>query len=122
MKNYEKYKDKIYSHDGEYFCHDFVKPIILKVDECDARCTRCRLIQAMWLMEEYEEEPEVNWSTVEVDTPILVRDSETGKWLKRYFAKFKDGKVYAWLYGGTSWSSDNNIYDWKYAKLAEQEE
>lgn len=121
MKNYEKYKDKVNNCDGEYFCLNFVKPIILKADECDGRCSRCRLIQAIWLMEEYEE-PEVNWSKVAVDTPILVRDSKTGTWLKRYFAKFKDEKVYAWFYGRTSWTSENEPKDWKYAKLAEQEE
>lgn len=96
-----------------------MKPIILKADECDARCARCRLIQAIWLMEEYEE-PEVDWSKVAVDTPILVRDSETGKWIKRYFAECKDGEVYAWIGGGTSWTSDDSCA-WKYAKLAEQE-
>ena len=120
MKNYEKYKDKVNNCDGEYFCHDFVKPIILKVDECDGRCARCRLIQAIWLMEEYEE-PEVDWSKVTVDTPIIVRDYNPDNWHKRYFAKFESGKVYAWCDGGTSWSS-NKTKEWKYAKLAEQEE
>ena len=37
-------------------------------------------------------------------------------------AKFKDEKVYAWFYGRTSWTSENEPKDWKYAKLAEQEE
>ncbi len=120
MKNYEKYKDKVYNCDGEYFCHDFVKPIILKVDECDARCTRCRLIQSMWLMEEYEE-PEVDWSNVAVDTPIFVRADEEEAWDRRYFAKYENGHVYAWVGGCTSWSGEN-ASAWKYAELAEQEE
>lgn len=121
MKNYEKYKDKIYSHDGKYFCCDFVRPIILEVDECDGWCSRCNFIQAMWLMEEYEE-PGVDWSKVEVDTPILVRYSKTSNCHKRYFAKFEDGMVYAWSDGRTSWSSDDDETDgWTYAKLAEME-
>ena len=120
MKNYEKYKDKVNNCDGEYFCHDFVKPIILKVDECDARCARCRLIQAIWLMEEYEE-PKVDWSKVTVDTPILVRNNECDKWSNRYFAKYEDGDVYAWCGGRTSWN-ETRMFAWKYAKLAEQEE
>ena len=99
-----------------------MKPIILKVDECDARCARCRLIQAIWLMEEYEE-PKVDWSKVTVDTPILVRDSEAEDWYKRYFAKFKDEKVYTWSYGRTSWNSDDDAtINWEHAKLAEREE
>lgn len=123
MKNYEKYKDKVNNCDGEYFCHDFVKPIILKVDECDGRCPRCRLIQAIWLMEEYEE-PEVDWSKVAVDTPILVKDSEKGEWNKRYFARYENGTIYAWKDGCTSWTAYDNsdVTDWEHAMLAEQEE
>ena len=76
-----------------------------------------------WLFSEYEE-PEVDWSKVKVDTPILVKNMEKGEWAKRYFAKFVDGKVYAWTDGATSWTADNE-YDvtyWNYAKLAESEE
>lgn len=75
-----------------------------------------------WLFSEYEE-PEVDWSKVKVDTPILVRESEQNSWLKRYFAKFKNGKVYAWDSGKTSWSIEDKIgmLCWKYAKLAESE-
>ena len=120
MKNYEKYKDKVNNCDGKYFCCDFVRPIILEVDECDGWCSRCNFIQAMWLMEEYEE-PEVDWSKVTVDTPIIVRDYNPDNWHKRYFAKFESGKVYAWCDGGTSWSS-NKTKEWIYAKLPEREE
>lgn len=76
-----------------------------------------------WLFSEYEE-PEVDWSKVKVDTPILVRESEQNPWLKRHFAKFKGGKVYAWDSGKTSWPIEGKIgmLCWKYAKLAEREE
>ena len=75
-----------------------------------------------WLFSEYEE-PEIDWSKVKVDTPILVRESEQNPWLKRYFAKFKNGKVYAWDSGKTSWSIEDKtgMLCWKYAKLAESE-
>lgn len=65
---------------------------------------------------------EVDWSKVKVDTQILVKDTGE-KWTKRYFAKFVDGKVYAWMYGATSWSADSayNVNSWKYAKLADSE-
>lgn len=75
-----------------------------------------------WLFSEYEE-PEIDWSKVKVDTPILVRKNEDKEWVNRYFAKFEDGKVYAWMCGATSWTVDDE-YDvtfWKYAKLAESE-
>ena len=63
----------------------------------------------------------VDWSKVAVDTPILVRDIKEQEWGKRYFAFFKDGKVYAWVGGATSWSADGDkdVLKWEYAKLAE---
>lgn len=63
----------------------------------------------------------VDWSKVKVDTPILVKANEQDDWGKRYFAYFKDGKVYAWLCGTTSWSTNNDedVMSWNYAKLAE---
>lgn len=63
----------------------------------------------------------VDWSKVAVDTPVLVRDFEKMKWGKRYFAFFKDGKVYAWNGGATSWTCEdpNCVMSWVYAKLAE---
>ena len=75
-----------------------------------------------WANSEYVEPP-VDWSKVSVDTPILVRDNEGKVWRKRYFAKFENGTVFAWLGGATHWSVDsNNVTDWKFAKLAESEE
>lgn len=76
-----------------------------------------------WLFSEYKE-PEVDWSKVKVDTPILVRNYESGDWTKRYFAKFVDGKVYAWIGGATSWSADGelDVTSWNCAKLAESED
>mgnify|MGYP000915129029 CR=1 FL=1 len=63
----------------------------------------------------------VDWSKVPVDTPILVRDFETSKWEKRYFAFFENGRVNAWCDGTTSWSNENitRTISWRYAKLAE---
>ena len=63
----------------------------------------------------------VDWSKVAVDTPILVRDFENMKWGKRHFAFFKDGNVYTWDGGVTSWTcvNPNCVMSWKYAKLAE---
>ena len=63
----------------------------------------------------------IDWSKVEVDTPILVKDFETSKWEKRHFAYFENGRVHTWYGGTTSWSSEEseNTMSWKYAKLAE---
>lgn len=63
----------------------------------------------------------VDWSKVEVDTPIFVRSSIEEVWKCRYFAMYENGEVYAWQLGRTSWSNviKNSPIAWKYAKLAE---
>ena len=121
MKNYEKYADEIRKYKGINICSEFIKPHILEADNCNGiDCQRCAMIQMIWLLEDYKE-PEVDWSKVEVDTPILVRYSEDGEWFRRHFAKYEDGTVYAWIGGCTSWS-EKYTTAWNYAKLAESEE
>ena len=127
MKNYEKYAEKIREYKGVNFCIDFVKPYILKSDSCGGLvCGACYMLQTIWLLEDYEEpeEPKIDWSKVEVDTPILVRTDEATPWVRRYFAKYEDGIVYVWNLGRTSWSTanDKDVSAWPYAKLAESEE
>lgn len=64
----------------------------------------------------------VDWSKVEVDTPILVKDFKHYNWEKRYFAKVQNGTIYAWDGGATSWSVSNDktcFTSWRHAKLAE---
>lgn len=63
----------------------------------------------------------VDWSKVEVDTPIFVKDYKCDAWKKRYFAFYKDETVYAWANGATTLSAENdrNIIPWAHAKLAE---
>lgn len=130
MKNREFYKEEILSYiaDGDIkFCTSFIQPNILKSlnTNCnDIGCHQCNLFFHIWLEEEYEPptEPEVDWTKVEVDTPILVSLDGT-KWHPRYFAKFENNEVHTWANGSTSWSVDNQTTTsyWKYAKLAEKE-
>ena len=124
MKNYEKYAEKIREYKGSNFCIDFVCQHILKIEDCDyIGCSRCNMLQMLWLLEDYKEpeEPEVDWNNVEVDTPILIRDYEGQEWARRYFAKYENKTIYAWDSGRTSWTGDG-VTEWKYAKLAEGEE
>lgn len=62
----------------------------------------------------------VDWSKVEVDTPIFVRNSIEEVWKCRCFAMYENGEVYAWQLGRTSWSNviSNEPVNWKYAELA----
>ena len=121
MKNYEKYADEIKKYKGETFCNDFVQPYILKRNNCHSMdCDQCSMLKLIWLLEEYEE-PEVDQSKVEVDTPILVRNSEDQEWLRRHFARYESRIVYTWKDSHTSWTelNDKNVTKWKYAKLVE---
>ena len=130
MKNYEKYADKIKKYKvskDEYFCNEFIMPYILKKDNCDGiGCEHCHILQMIWLLEDYEEpkeepkEPEIDWSKIEVDTPVPIKDKENEEWKKRHFAKYEHGRVYVWNNGSTSWSACR-MYDYKYAKLPEDE-
>lgn len=122
MKNYEKYVDEIKNYEGNNFCNNFVIPVIRKGCECLGSCEQCRMLQMLWLLEEYEE-PKIDWNKIEVDTPILVRDAENTEWLKKHFAKYEDGIVYVWNLGRTSWSApnDKSVSAWSYAKLVEDE-
>ena len=122
MKNYEKYAEEIREYKGINICSEFIKPHILEADNCNGiDCQRCAMLQMLWMLEDYKE-PEVDWSKVEVDTPILVRDYESQEWEARHFAKYEDGVIYSWDGGSTSWTSRGNVTEWKYAKLAEGEE
>ena len=71
------------------------------------------------ILKPYEEEHEIDWSQVAVDTPILVKNFEDEQWYKKYFAKYENGKVCSWNNGNTSWTGTCTAA-WEYAKLAEE--
>lgn len=127
MLNKEKYEKEIL----DIACHGFSIALVgdkvvgcqsSRCSECAFQYMSCRNAVEKWANSEYVEPP-VDWSKVPVDTPILVRDYENSKWIRRYFAGYANGKILAWYDGATSWSADREgIVRWKYAKLAESEE
>lgn len=132
MKNREKYKNeliKAIKTDGricEFVINHGVPQMFGKDWEsyCKMTCVTCGTALQIWLDEECEEneEPKVDWDNIAVDTPILVRESKDREWKRRYFAKYKDGIIFAWVGGDTSWTALGDTTKWKYAKLAESEE
>jgi hypothetical protein len=50
----------------------------------------------------------IDWSKVEVDTHLMVRDKGDKEWVERFFAKYEDGKVYCWHDGMNSIELDGN--------------
>lgn len=65
----------------------------------------------------------VDWENIPVDTKILVRDREEDLWFPRYFAKYEDGKIYAFADGSDSFTgSFDDLIVWRYAKLYKGDE
>lgn len=128
MTNREKYKDEILDllrkSDSVDVADFYETHVVAKYNTpayIDTPLVGCILGMALWLGEEYEE-PKVDWSKVEIDTPVLVKQSRDNDWAKRYFAKYENGKIFTWGYGTTSWSCDREgITEWNYAKLATEE-
>ena len=62
-----------------------------------------------------------SWEDVPVDTKVLVKNEEDGYvYIKRYFAEFKDGYIYAWADGKTSFTTQAKT-KWNYGKLYEEQ-
>lgn len=134
MLNIEKYKEEL-ENIGVINPNGLAvidgKPCMCQETECNmcelrSEENRCIYRTDNWLFSEYKE-PEVDWSKVKVDTPILVREYEDEEWNKRHFAKFEYGVVWSFCDGRTSWTARkndirNDTISWKCAKLAESEE
>lgn len=126
MKNREKYAKEILdiACTGHIVAVKNGVPCMCKAiscSECDLNTTAgCDYNFIKWCNSECVELP-TDWSKVPVDTPILIRDSGDGTWYKRHFAKYEDGKVYAFCDGQTSWSGNSPVC-WEQAKLATDDE
>lgn len=136
MINYEKYKDEI---DEIFDTNDGTIAINKNTNEItncsDFECSKClfsarynntiscAITMAKWLVSEYKE-PEIDWSKVAVDTPVLISvDGKNGNWFNRYFAGVNEkGQPTVFCYGATQWSNgyEEPCY-FKYIKLAEVE-
>lgn len=70
----------------------------------------------------YEGNVEFIFAENENKIKVTERPSTDHRWLKRYFAKYENGTVFAWSDGTTSWSSEGHTTAWKLAKLPEKEQ
>lgn len=126
----DKHGRKVYS--GPTF-YGFLDGMTLEGEKYDVKITKVyglRDISGMYKLSTtnrtllWDIEKVVDWSEVAIDTPIYVSDNsieycET----PRHFAKYEDGKIYAWANGSTSFTAEDGedgeyVTEWKYAKLA----
>lgn len=75
--------------------------------------------KALEIVMEYE--PKVDWSKVEVDTKVLVRDRDDEEWERAYFAEYSNDKIYTFVNGKTSFTT-NMVKERKYTKLYKGDE
>lgn len=137
MTNYEHYKEQIEritrlgrrvamnATTGEIVCcgDTHCNECLFQGSE-DANCSQKAF---KWADEEYTE-PEVDWSKIPLDTPVLVSDDKK-TWVRRHFATpaLKNDDYFTvrtFVDGKTEWSSEERDFceRWRYAKLAEEEE
>ena len=137
MKNREKYRDEIVEAIKEDDAIDeklccfvqnniiprFVSEEDMKWGSCrGVNCHTCEKMFAFWLDEEYE----VDWDNVPVDTLVRVRNNKNGEWVLRYFKKFRINwfpQFATWADGKTSKTVDDfETEEWKYCELVEDED
>ena len=123
MKNRDRFKNELVEACIKGTFNVFFNERIRSVYDCEAYRNmtddRIMLLTTLWLEEEYQEQV-VDWSKVAVDTPILVSMSGQN-WKRRHFAGYRNGTVYAFKDGATSWTI-NLKTEWPYVKLAEPQE
>lgn len=86
-------------------------------------CIACGTALQIWLDEEYE----VDWSKVPVDTLVRVRNDENGEWLLRYFCEWNEytntGHKYSTFpEGRTSKTATYYVENWRFCDLVEVED
>lgn len=131
MKNREKYKNElmdVIKMDGR-ICgfvkkHGVFQMFGKDLDSfCEMTCVTCGTALQIWLDEEYE----VDWSKVPVDTLVRVRNDEKGEWLLRYFCEWNEytntGHKYSTFpEGRTSKTATYYVENWRFCDLVEVED
>ena len=132
MKNREKYKNElmdVIKEDGR-LCGFVKKHGLFRMigtnweNYCGAiDCHCCNTILDLFLDEEYE----VDWNKVPVDTLVRVRNDENDEWLLRYFCEWNEytntGHKYSTFpEGRTSKTATYYIENWRFCELVEDED
>ena len=131
MKNREKYKNElmdVIKEDGR-LCGFVKKHGLFRMigtnweNYCGAiDCHCCNTILDLFLDEEYE----VDWNKVPVDTLVRVRNKESEDWRLMYFKELRTDYVFkrhiTWKDGKTSKTAEGDCVGWQYCELVEDED
>lgn len=111
-------------NDGDYVIDNYKRRWKVDNGELTVSCLWPTLYNLYSLKDilnlDFKKDYNIDWSKVDVDTKILVSDDGV-VWRKRYFAKYENDKVCAFVGGATSFSYRGSYISWKYAKLYEEE-
>ena len=115
---------RVLATDFAHISHPIVLAV-LAVDSQYEEIAHCnKAMEDLYTGRGFEPIPEVDWTQVEVDTPIWVRTTGLDPWVRRHFSKFdpETNTVYAWNDGYTShtrqWRGSSR---WNYATLTDPE-
>ena len=122
MKNYEKYGNRFLKElesDGTVCVT--TQLLVLKGGCSSISCSDCKKMLGKWLNEEYT--PQIDWSKVPVDTPVIVKDI-TGELVNRHFCRYEKGDPshFVCFYGGCTSFTTEEITHWDDCKLARPED
>ena len=68
----------------------------------------------------WDRDNEIDWSKVRKDAKVLVSMNGYDLWVKRYFAKYENGKIYTYDDGKDSWIGEDYVLEmWDKGKLWE---
>lgn len=121
MKNCEYYAKEIAEAMISNSCA-FIEKHLYKGKDCsyNIRCDECQKRFEQWLLEDYKE-PEIDWSKVPVDTPVLVRYYDDREWLERHFVCYMPctNLPFVAFTTGKTREKAQNVQWWSQCKLAD---
>ena len=102
--------------DGKQYKDEFGNILTVRSSDLyDKQGTCITYIHSLESISIIELEEVIDWSKVEVDTPIWVK-YEDGSYEPRHFAKYENGKVYYWPHGKTKHTTGCFVYVYGYDK------
>ena len=123
MLNFEKYYDRLSENNRTSITCKAFYLMHPERDNCiGVGCEACREAVKKWLLEEYK--PQIDWSKVPVDTPVIVSNGG-GFFKNRHFAGFnaKNDRCFAtFAEGRTSFTANGALEHWLKCELARPED